>query len=626
MNWVQIVILAISISVFGVIIYFVSKAFASTCPPGTQYDTTLKECVPSCADDQILDRTSLKCVQACYDSNGLKQAVPQGEERLENGDCAQSCDTGQNRCLQTYLKSKACFDPNTSVCMKDGSGPCPTKPINRYCVVDGKETCCPLYCTGNTCTNCPNQMCGSTCCSDPTETCFTESNGTKVCCTKDKWVPSSVDPNLMQCCQSATCGGVCCQDGEQCVGNKCVKSCGSTTCDPSTQFCYTAGPLSKCIDRSTCGWTLPQVNPQAVLGQTNPDNPNAYPVCQAQDGSLWLTTAGGSNNSKWATSSCDITDSTNTGINCISSDSTSLLCDGKNSCQDVLNFKGISAVNNYTVSNQSGTNRCAGQLDCSRLLLSPTDTRLASICNDIGGGRCMTAPNGSYTGQLCPPNFVYKDGKCNCTGGKGDKCQFTRAITCNNHGEPNSDLAPTCDCDAGYCTAFDNKTCATPIGWQPKRDGTGIEPFNLFTHVYGSAYSIDTSYIPQSKEDIPPLLLVLLPGITVRNNPSNIQFLTNNDHTKPFLTLFGCPAPATYYYNEVASGLFPISFILDLDDTSLPSNQFYHIEVLMPKSGTGMMDFNLPDPNNQVYINNSIIRIGNISTLFIGMGVGAPPS
>ena len=287
-----------------------------------------------------------------------------------------------------------------------------------------------------------------TCC-DPSQSCFTG-----VCCATDKWVPSSLDPTNMQCCQNVVCNGKCCQSGEICIGNQCS------------------------IDKS------------------------------------------------------------------------------------------------------------------------------------------------------CPSNFVWKDGKCNCIEGKGDKCQFTRATTCNNHGDPNSDLTPTCDCDAGYCTAFDNKMCATQIGWQPKHDGTGIEPFNLFTNAYGSAYSINTSYVYQNQPNVvSPCLLVLLPGITIRNNPSDIPFLTNNAQIKPFLTLFGCPAPATYYYNEVISPSNTLNFILDLNDTSLlPSNQVYHIEILMPKPGTGMIGFNLPDPNNQAYINSSIMKLGVISVLFIGMNVGAPPS
>ena len=288
-----------------------------------------------------------------------------------------TCPAGNSLC------GGKCYDPTTLVCMQNG-GTCPK---SHYCMVNSKETCCDAYCKNNMCTNCPNQMCGSTCCSDPSQTCFTDSNNTQVCCTTDKW-----DHNNMQCCPNVVCNGKCCQAGEICIENQCRTPCGNTGCDPLTQFCFGSPP--KCFDRSTCNWTPVVATPNFIDGT---------PTCQAQDGTVWLTTAGGKN-SKWGSTTCTL----DKGVNCISTSSGYPTCNSVVSCGNLLGQQNQPV----TIQKDGDTNFCTAQLNCDKILLQPGDPKLESICNDLDG-RCALNPSGdSFTGQVCPPGTKWSNNKC----------------------------------------------------------------------------------------------------------------------------------------------------------------------------------------------------------------------
>ena len=378
------------ILLISIIIYFVISHKQSTpAAPSSCNPTTEILCGGICYPK------STQCVndKPCSNQN-FCQGPPGGTNSCCNGS-RQWCDTSKNAC--------------------------DTCPTNRP-ICSGTGECCP---TGESCTGPGNE--GSCCITDNITT-----DGQ--CCSSPSTICKSTDGKTTTCC-NPTDGQVC--DTTQ---GKCVTGCPnindmnsykcpgdltpppiptkSILCNDSSSVCTvdcdkTGDDRFVCQPQSVCNWGPVVYNPNVLLdNQSNIYQPSGKTFYQCSDssGANWIKSKPNLNLTSNISGSPKPDDKEKCNID---------MCIAKIEGEGVDIIKGgISLDGNYN---------CEAQINCSDTLIPANQVGqdlLNTTCNAINNstlppiyntqhGRCCSAENGIYTGQVCNPNeFCDDDQKC----------------------------------------------------------------------------------------------------------------------------------------------------------------------------------------------------------------------
>lgn len=383
-NAKQIIIIVVSIVLFGIIIYFVAKTFAQQCPDGQTFDKSMNKCRKACSSGT----TYYPEVNDCLPCN-LNQD-------LIDGQCYDRCDlTKEIRC-GTKCYDKLTYDcVNNIDCMKI-----------KHCGVD---TCCPddKYCIQGKCADCPIPCGKPPCCTKPGETCYADK-----CCDPSKQGYDSTG-KVEKCCDTDLCGPnkICCDSngGELCYNGECVIGCPNTsnmnlykcgdkvpTFSGTPQACKNEG--EECVhdcDKDSyfcaadpCQWENPLYTPNFLVDDNGQQVLyNGKVISQCTDSSSPVNYYIKSTNGL-VPSTIEIK-----GIN-------SPQCDIEK-CIDKIQSHDVNIIN-YDFDKDNTTmleGTCTGVVSCDKALLD--DEGVTSVCTTLEGRCCIDSKN-NYTGQVCP--------------------------------------------------------------------------------------------------------------------------------------------------------------------------------------------------------------------------------
>jgi hypothetical protein len=516
MNIYQLLAIIFIGSIFGVLIYLISKMFSSQCPSGYNFNSKQNKCIINCTDKEIYDDTSQSCKINC---NG--HPITDSEEILTNGTCTKKCSVGEIRdpkcgCYnseQLHCDNYGNLCDDTKYCnVLSGTGP------HQYKCCPSDQICDKTDINNQICKTCPNEVCNGVCCPCKMESGCINNN---CCCPPSKSSVNSKGESTC-CLPEDLCGGICCDrgGGESCnpATNKCEIGCPDTRdmdkdlykCNdkippPFTgtkkfcgdgEFCFHDCNTNEynCYENKNC-WDKTLYTP-GLLADKNAD-PYILSIPDIPQGAV--NVCSDQYNNRWIYNGYTPIDSKDPGLRATVSTRSNLpdktkTCD-KDSCinriiQDsttIVNFQ--KPTDTGTVINNNGI--CSTDISCDKALL--TRDNMIYVCRDLdsdpetSGRCCKTSDGNDYTGQVCGQgsscirnsdgtykcqqtstycgeygNWSNTLNRCICISDDyaGNRCQFSRKDTCYGKGTPTGDgnsCPQDCNMDPEHIPTMDSK-------------------------------------------------------------------------------------------------------------------------------------------------------------------------
>src|SRR3990167_2140403 len=148
-NITKVTLAIIFVVSFGVIIFFIARAFSKSCASGFQFDSNINSCRLSCPE-QIYDYDKQQCHPDCgschWDGNECL-SCPQGttwdpKANGGQGDCVNRCISDSDCSSGSCIQGLCCSNPWNGQCCDTPWIPSPTDPAVKVCC--SKEQSCTI--------------------------------------------------------------------------------------------------------------------------------------------------------------------------------------------------------------------------------------------------------------------------------------------------------------------------------------------------------------------------------------------------------------------------------------------------------------------------------------------------